>query len=121
MKGKLLVLEGKMDRINRIKAMNVVTSLGGKVRHDSGGRIILIDTLGKDKKILGKLPKGAKLVSVDQDVKSYKVDLDPSEILFLDALKKRNSKDYRSAKKRQKSGETPEEKELFTAPCIEEE
>ena len=113
---RFLVLD---DKGGRIRILNVVTSSGGKVLHDSGGRVVLIDTRGNDKEILGKLPQGSQLVGADQDVKSSLVDLDPSESLFLDALKLRNSKKYRTAKQRRKPGETPEEIELLSGPCTE--
>ena len=113
---RLLVLD---EKGGRIRVINVVTSSSGKVIHDSGGRVILIDTRGNDKEIIEKLPQGTQLVPADQDVKSSLVDLDPSESLFLDALKLRNSKNYRYAKEQQKPGETLEEIELFSGPCTE--
>lgn len=121
----LLVLEGRKGRIEdkseRMRVMNAVTSSGGKVRHDSGGRLLLIDTLGNDEEILKKLPEGVRLLSAEEGAKESIADLDASESMFLDAVRTRISKEYRAKKEGQKPGETPEEIELFTQSCTPEE
>lgn len=126
---KLLVIEKDAalkderlgSRIDRSKTLTALTSMGGKVRHDSGGRLIIIETSKKAEKELSKRMTGVRLVPLDSDVKDIISDLDPNEQLFLEALKIRNSKSFRDAKKKRKFGETAEEKELTSAPCIREE
>jgi hypothetical protein len=122
---KLLILERPArarDRrlgggIDRIKTLNELTSLGAKIRHDSGGRLLVVDTTSVDEATLQERLSGARLVPIDADVRDSIQALDESESLFLDALKIRTSPEYRAAKERQKPGESPEEKALFTAPC----
>lgn len=126
---KLLILEGEElsrdrrleFRIDRSKALNTVSASGAAVRHDSGGRLIVIEAPEEAEKTLTERLPGARLVPVDADVRDMITDLDPTESLFLDALKIRTSEDYREAKARRTFGETPEEKELFTASCVREE
>ena len=125
---KLLVLEAKESprdrklefRVDRSKALNAISSSGAKVRHDSGGRLIVIEAPKKAEKALTKRLPGARLVPVGSDVRDSIADLDSTESLFLEALKIRTSKSYRDAKKRRKVGETPEEKELVSAPDVRE-
>lgn len=125
---KLLVLEGDEpsgdrrlgSRITRSKALNAISAAGAKVRHDSGGRLLLIEAPEAAERALTKRLPGARLVPVDSDVRDSIAELDPSESLFLEALKIRNSKSYRDAKKRRKFGETPEEKKLFSGSCVRE-
>lgn len=126
---KLLVLEGKVrprDRrlgpgINRAKALTAISEAGAKVRHDSGGRLLVIEAPARaEKELRERLPE-ARLVAVDADVKDELSSLDETESLFLDALKLRMSKSFRDAKRRRKYGETPEEKELFSGSCVREE
>lgn len=121
----LLILEapgraeerGIRGGIDRIRTLNDIVSLGGKVRHDSGERLIVIDTAGLDEGVLQERLTGARLVSLDEDIEALVPDLGDHEELFLEALRIRTSSSYRRMKKRQKPGESPEEKELFSAPC----
>lgn len=123
---KLLILEGAArprgrwlgGGIDRIKALNEISSLGAKIRHESGGRLIVVDTSGIDETTIEKRLSGARLVPLDADVKDSIQDLDENESLFLDALRIRTSPDYRAAKDRQRPGETPEEREMLSAPCM---
>jgi hypothetical protein len=106
--------------IGRVKVLKEVSSLGGKVLHDSGGRLIVINTSEMDEALFARIP-GARLVPLDASVKDLVQDLDENESLFVEALRIRTSPRYRDLKARQKPGETPEEQALFTAPCILEE
>ncbi len=125
---KLLIIEeGKPSkdrrlgsRLDRSKTLNAILSSGAKVRHDSGGRLIVAEVSKEAEKALAKSLPGARLVAVDSDVKGSITSLDPTETLFLEALKIRTSKSYRDAKKRRKFGETPEEKQLLTGSCVRE-
>lgn len=124
---KLLVLEGTPSdrrlgsRMDRNKALNAVAASGAKVRQDSGGRVIVIEVSKDGEKALTKRLPEARIVPVDTDLRDSITDLDETELLFLEALKIRNSKSYRDAKKRRKVGETPEEKKLITGSCTPEE
>lgn len=128
---KLLVLEEKKrskdkrlgTRMERTRALNAISASGSRVRHDSGGRLIVIETSSKAEALLLKLLPDAKVVAVGAEMKSAlpKMDMDPTESLFVEALQIRNTKRYRDAKKARKVGESPEEKELLSAPCVREE
>jgi hypothetical protein len=126
---KLLVMEGKVPakdrrlggKLDRVKTLNALAASGAKVRHDSGGRLIVIEASKEVEKSLAKSLPDVRLVRVDTDVRDSITSLDPTESLFLDALKIRASKSYRDAKKRRKFGETPEEQELLSAPDVREE
>jgi len=126
---KLLVLkeeEPLRDRrlgfkIERRKVLKAISLSGAKVCHDSGGRLIVIEVLGEAEKALTKLLPRARLVPVDSDVRDSITDLDSTESLFLEALKIRTSTSYRDAKKLRKVGDTPEEKELISKPCVRDE
>lgn len=108
-------------RAERNKALSAIASSGAKVRHDSGGRLIVIEVSVEAEKALTERLAGVRLVPLDSDVTDSIGDLEPTESLFLDALKIRTSKSYRDAKKRRKVGETPEEKELVSGPDVREE
>jgi hypothetical protein len=105
-------------KFDRQKELRAISNAGAKIRHDSGGRLILIEVPeGAEKGLLQRL-RDAQLVSPDTDVTALLKNLDPNETLFLEALKIRTSKSYREAKKKRKFGETPEEKMLTTGSCI---
>src|SRR5688500_1574584 len=115
---KLLILERSRDRRlgargDRAKALNAISESGAKVRHDSGGRLIVIKASKKAEGLLAERLPEARLEPVDADVKGEITGLDATESLFLDALQIRTSKSYQDAKRRRKFGETPEEQELF--------
>lgn len=107
--------------MERTKTLNALSLSDAKVSHDSGGRLIVIEVPEEAEQALIERLPGARLVPIDSDVKNIMRDLDPTESLFLDALKIRTSKEYRDAKKQRKYGETPEEKKLFSASCVREE
>ena len=126
---KLLILEAEErsrdqrlgSRIDRAKALNAISASGAKVHHDSGGRLLVIEAAEEAAKALTRRLPGARLVPLDSELKDSISGLDPTESLFLDALKTRTSEKYRDAKRRRKFGETPEEKELLSAPDVREE
>jgi hypothetical protein len=126
---KLLILDDERavrdrrlgSRIDRVRALNAISTSGAKVRHDSGGRLIVIDARKSAQDALEKSLPNARLVAVDADVKGSIPRLDETESLFLDALQIRSSKSYRDRKRRRKYGETPEEQALFDASCVREE
>ncbi len=103
-------------RMDRRKALNAITASGAKVRHDSGGRLMLVELPEEQTGELRELLPGARLVPVDADVRDSLSELDPSESLFLAALQIRTSPSYREQKARRVYGETPEEQALVSAP-----
>ena len=109
------------SRIDRARALNAIAASGAKVRHDSGGRLIVIDAPKAAQNALEKSLPDARIVPVDTDVKGSVPRLDETEALFLGALQIRTDKNYRARKRRRKFGETPEEKQLFSASCVREE
>lgn len=124
---KLLILEGEQpresrvgERLERTRALNAISSSGAKVIHDSGGRFIVIETSRDAEEILGERMPGPRLVpvdEVDEDIKESVVDLDPTESLFLDSLRLRNSESYQEAKRQRPGpGETPEERIVLSNP-----
>ncbi len=125
---KLLILEDEDStkgrqafRMRRANAKNTLKDLGAKVRHDSGGRIMIIEISKEEEKALTKNFPNARILSIDQDMKPEITGLNPEESLFLNAVQKRMSPEYRAIKKRQVPGESPEEKKMFSGPCIREE
>ena len=126
---KLLILETERSardrrlgsRIDRARAINAIAAAGAKVRHDSGGRVMVIDARKSAEDALRKSLPDARIVAVDADVKGSIPRLDETESLFLDALQIRTSKSHRARKRRRRFGETPEEQELFDASCVREE
>ena len=122
---KLLVLTSKNVskdqlgfRIGRIKTINSLTELGAKIRHDSGGRLIIIEISKEVENAIEKSISGARVIPVDSDMKDEISGLSSDELLFLSALKMRASKKYRSAKKSQKPGDSLEEQKLFSGSCV---
>jgi hypothetical protein len=126
---KLLVLDERKQskdrrigsRLDRAKALNAILASGAKIRHDSGGRLIIVEVTKEAEKSLAKDLPEMRLVSASTDVRDSITNLDATESLFLDALKIRSSKKFQDAKKKRKFGETPEEKQLLSAPDVREE
>lgn len=113
----LLVLEQKAERR---RCFNAIKPLGARITHDSSGRAVVVET--DDRKRLEKvLPDNARLLDISQDIEKTIREPDESEALFLRALQKRYSKEYRDMKAGQKPGESPEEIEFFSAPHTPEE
>lgn len=125
---KLLVLaaapstgRGLEFRAERNRALTILASLGAKVRHDSGGRLLVVEVAENAEKALTERLAGSRLVPVDADLKGAIRDMDPTESLFLEALRIRSSTSYRDAKRRRKVGDTPEERDLVSGPDVREE
>lgn len=108
-------------RIERTKALNAIVSSGAKIRHDGGGRLIVIEATAEAERSLARLLPGARVIGADSAAKESIAGLDSSELLFLEAVKIRTSKTYRDAKQRRKVGDTPEEKDLTSGPDVREE
>jgi hypothetical protein len=105
-------------RIDRREEMAAIVSAGAKLRHDSGGRLIVLELPeGAEAALLKRLP-GAKLLPIGPELEAAIPGLDPGEALFLEALRIRASASYRDAKRQRKFGESPEEKLLATGSCV---
>jgi hypothetical protein len=123
---RLLILEGSLrsapDRpggnTERRRVLGTVAAAGARVRHDSGGRLLVIETSDRADETLRRTLPGATIVPLTADVADRVPDLDPSDSLFVQALAIRQSPAYRRQKERRKPGESPEERLLFTAPCM---
>jgi hypothetical protein len=118
LKDKDLTKDPLSFRRIRVNTINALSPLGAKVRHDSGGRLIIIEIPEEAEETLAKNIPTVQVVPITEDMKVEIPDLNPDELLFLEALKKRYSKKFRDDKKKRKPGESPEEKQLFSAPCI---
>jgi len=120
---KLLVLDVAHEKPERgqrsavADALDSVMASGATFRHSSG-RLVELDVSGpQEARITQDLP-GARVVPLDTDVSTLIPDLDTNELLFLEAVRIRNSAAYREEKARQTPGDSPEEQLMFTAPCI---
>jgi hypothetical protein len=88
---KLLVIEEDKTqtkdqlgvRIYKRRILNVLSAAGIKVLHDSGGRLIIIDVPEKIEKTLLKNIPGAKLISINPDMKDDISGLNTNESFFL--------------------------------------
>ncbi|NNE21515.1 MAG: hypothetical protein HKN11_02785 [Rhizobiales bacterium] len=98
----------------RIK--NFMRSYGAKILHDSGNRVIVIETDREPEEIVQRLPKGVTITPPDKAAKAGKERNEHDE-LFVKALKLRASNKYRRMKDQQVPGESPEEKLLVTGSC----
>jgi hypothetical protein len=123
---KLLVWTGKAPppkaapgtRVDRRKEMAAIAAAGAKLRHDSGGRLIVLELPeGAEAALLKRLP-GAKLLPIGPEMAVAIPGLDPGEALFLEALRIRASAPYREAKRRRKAGASAEEQLLATGTCV---
>jgi hypothetical protein len=122
---RLLLLEGEphrkaghlADGLRRSEVLNALKESGVRVQHDSGGRLLVVETTERTEEVLRRRMKGVKIVPLEGDIEESIGDLDPQDALFVRALVLRNSPAYREMKARQKPGETPEEQLLVSGPC----
>jgi hypothetical protein len=117
MQNMFLIVENISER-RRVKAR--LRQLGVKVIHDSGARLMVVDAPEDEKLLDDLLPSGTQLLSPDKAPTELVRNGDEHEMLFARALKLRHSKRYRELKAAQVPGESPEEKEIFSATCMEE-
>ncbi|MCB0375313.1 MAG: hypothetical protein KDD04_05280, partial [Sinomicrobium sp.] len=92
---KLLVLEeknlsrdtGRRLGMARARLKNAIIASGAKVRHDSGGRFIVIEPSKETENYLKKHFPKAKLVALGTDFKGPEttLKLDDDETLFIEA------------------------------------
>jgi hypothetical protein len=117
----LLVIESGEEQepsgLARVRAIRAVEQAGGKVRHDSGGRLLLVERAGLDEEALREAAPGARLEPADAERPAPDRELDANDTLFLQAVRVRASRGYQEMKRRQVPGESPEEQLMFSAPC----
>lgn len=105
------------DRTAVARALDSVVSSGATFRHSSGRIVVVEASDAQAERLTAEIP-GARLVPFDADVSALIPDLDTSELLFLEAVRIRNSATYQQEKAGQTPGDSPEEQLMFTAPCI---
>lgn len=107
--------------LERKKILTALAAEGAKVSHDSGGRLLLVELPGRSASALARRLPDARLVPLDDAGIGEAVgDLDPTEALFIEALRIRASAKYRATKRRRKVGDTPEEQRLVSGACVRE-
>ena len=104
-----IVLKSKNDREKTLKAL---IERGGKVVHDSGERVLIVE-VPKGTKLRQKLPATSKLLLLNSNVIKEISRPSEHERLFIDALKLRTSKAFIEEKKLRIPGSTPEEQEMM--------
>ena len=113
---KLLLFDKKEDRD---EVINSLKNTPNKIIHDSGGRIMVIETREPDEEILRKVTRKVRLSS-DQIPERILTDPNSTESLFIRSFNLRKSPQYQSKMaSRLPPGEEPEEKELFEGSCTE--
>ena len=109
---------GRGERIDRGRELLAVAAVGGRVRHDSGGRLLLVELPEGAEPKLSKLIAGARLARPEGDLRAVSGGLDAGEKLFLEALRLRHSAAFVERKLRRRFGESPEEQLLSTGSCV---
>ena len=106
------------QRRDRSRELLAISAVGGRVKHDSGQRLILVELPeGAEAKLAGMLPD-AQFAAPEGDLKAVSANLDASEALFLEAIRIRHSAAFVERKAKRQFGESPEEQLLSTGSCI---
>lgn len=113
----VLCIESPSDR--RVTRA-LLRRLGLGVVHDSGSRLLVIETPENPERLRERLPSGVQLLPMDKIPAALAREGDEHEVLFARALELRQSRAYREAKAGQVAGESVEEQEIYSAPCMEE-
>ena len=110
---RTIVLKETKEREEILKAL---AESGGKILHDSGERVLVIEVPEDNKvKLEISLPRTSGLFKLADNKNIIKKITRPSEHeqLFIDALKLRTSETFINEKKLRKPGSTIEEKEML--------
>lgn len=107
----IIVLKEKQERD---KVLKVLEKEKGKVLHDSGERIIIVE-VPEINKMEERLPSTIKPLKLKESnrIKSEISQLSQHELLFIDALILRSSEKFINEKKLRKPGSTKEEKKML--------
>ncbi|MEO8219727.1 MAG: hypothetical protein ABI563_02930 [Specibacter sp.] len=103
--------------IERLRLLGVLADAGVKVRHDSGGRLLVVDASDQAVKAAQESGPDFDSVPLDGELTQRVGDLNAQDALFLQALQLRLSPEYQRRKSEMTPGESPEEQLLRTAPC----
>jgi hypothetical protein len=106
------------ERIDRSRELLAIAAVGGRVRHDSGGRLLLVELPEGTETKLGQMLTGARLAAPAGDLKAVASGLDATEKLFLEALRLRHSPEFIARKATRRFGESAEEQQLSTGSCV---
>lgn len=106
---KTIVLKSERDRETTLKA---IAERGGRVVHDSGQRVLVIE-VPKRTRLKDKLLPTTKIVKINGNVKRAISRPSKHETLFIDALKLRTSRKFINEKMQREPGSTPEEQKMF--------
>lgn len=110
---KTILLKETRDRENILKHL---AESGGRVLHDSGERVLVIEVpMNNESKLKASLPTTSKLFRLtdSENVRNKIAQPSPHELLFIDALKLKTSESFINEKRMRKPGSTQEEKELL--------
>lgn len=110
---RTIVLKEKREKEEILK---LLSESGGKVIHDSGERVLVIEVpKNNESKLKASLPNTSSLLRLtDHDnIKRNIIQPSPHELLFIDALKLRTSESFINEKRLRKPGSTPEEQKML--------
>jgi len=113
MKEKIIKIS---NRRQRARVLTQLRTQGIRVKHDFG-KFLIVETPQKKGVEKSLLKQRIRLESPTE--RAFKVrGVSPDEKLLVDAFLLRKSAKFRRRKEKQVSGETPEEKELFSGGCV---
>lgn len=122
---RVLVVPGQRPRdvgrltggVERKRLLAALASAGIRVRHDSGGGLVVVEIDDERQDALLRSFSGLKVENLVEGIGDRVGDVDEQDTLFVRALEIRANPRYREAKRRRVPGETAEEQLLLTAPC----
>jgi hypothetical protein len=100
------------DMKEREKVLKALSKCGGKPLHNSNERIIIVE-VPETVKLRKELPKTAKLLRLQDNIKKEISRPSEQELLFINSFKLKYSDAFIKEKKQRKSGSTPEEKAML--------
>lgn len=103
--------------VERKRLLGALSSAGVKVRHDSGGGLLVVEIVNEKQEAALRKYGGLEVLPFDENVGDRVGEIDEQDALFVRALAIRANPKYREAKRRRVPGETPEEQLLLSAPC----
>lgn len=103
------------SRAQRMRILTQLRTEGVRIKHDFG-KFLVVESpkAGVEKSLLKQRIKFETPTNTAFQVRG----VNPNEKLLVDAFLLRQSAKFKSRKKKQVSGETPEEKILFSGGCV---